>query len=194
MSRIIYEKVKLCVIGNFNIDCNKMMYDKNLRLLRELISDYNIIIFTERLDAAGEYTYHKHNSQAYSVIEHCMATHDLEAKGFNVQIMDDVDDFSDHKPLNITLSCSILTTDVFAESKCIYAKWNDDTKSMYYANTCKILYNINVPNCDVEGMRCSSDHCTVIDDYCSKIIVALQSSTVWGYKDNGSHVQNNYVK
>ena len=34
----------------------------------------------------------------------------------------------------------------------------------------------------------------MIDDYCNKIIVALQSSTVWGYKDNGSHVQNNNVK
>ena len=128
------------------------------------------------------------------MIDHCMATHGLETKGFNVQIMDDVDDFSDHRPLNITLSCSILTTDVFAESKCIYAKWNDDTKSMYYDNTCKLLYNINVPNCDVEGMCCSSDHCTMIDDYCNKIIVTLQSSTVWGYKDNGSHVQNNNVK
>ena len=59
------------------------MYDKNLRLLRKFFNDYNINIFTEHLDAAGEYTY-----------------------------------------------------DVFAESKCIYAKWNDDTKSMYYANTC----------------------------------------------------------
>ena len=28
------------------------------------------------------------------MIDHCMATHGLEAKGFNVQIMDDVDDFS----------------------------------------------------------------------------------------------------
>ena len=43
-------------------------------------------------------------------------------------------------------------------------------------------------------MCCSSDHCTVIDDYCKKIIVALQSSTVWGYKDNGSHVQKNNIK
>ena len=123
-----------------------------------------------------------------------MTTHGLEAKGFNVQIMDDVDDFSDYRSLNITLSCSILTTYVFAESKCINAKWNDDTKSMYYANTCKLLYNINVLNCDVEGMCCSSDHCTVIDDYCYKIIVALQSSTAWEYKDNGSHVRNNNVK
>ena len=30
------------------------------------------------------------------MIDHCMATHGLETKGFNVQIMDDVDDFSDH--------------------------------------------------------------------------------------------------
>ena len=45
-------------------------------------------------------------------------------------------------------------------------------------------------------MCCSrpSDHCTVIDDYCKRIIVALQSSTVWGYKGNGSHVQYNKVK
>ena len=83
---------------------------------------------------------------------------------------------------------------MFAESKCIHAKWNDDTKSMYYANTCKLLYNINVPNYDVECMCCCSDHCTMIDDYCNKIIVALQSSTVLGYKDYGSHVQNNNVK
>ena len=65
---------------------------------------------------------------------------------------------------------------------------------MYYATTCKMLYNINVPNCNMEGMCCSSDHCTVIDDYCNKIIVALQSSTVWEYKDNGSHVQYNNGK
>ena len=181
----IYEIFELCVVEDFNVDCNKMMYNKNLRLLREFINDYNINIFTKYLDAAGEYTYHNDNTQAYtSMIDHCMATHGLEAKGFNLQIMDDVDDFSDHKPLNITLSCSILTTDVFAKAKCIYAKWNDDTKSMYYANTCKMLHNINVPNCDMEGMCCSSDLCTVIDDYCNKIIVALQSSTVWGYKDN----------
>ena len=127
------------------------------------------------------------------MIDHCMATHGLDAKGYNVQIMDD-DDFSYHRPLNTTLLCSILTTDVLAESKCVYAKWNSNTKSMYYANTCKILDNINVPNCDVEGMCCSSDQCTMIDDYCNKIIVALQSSTVWGYKDNSSHVQNNNVK
>ena len=98
------------------------MYDKNLRLLREFINDYNINIFMEHLDAAGEYTYHNDNFQAYSVIEHCMATHGLEAKRFNVQIMDDVDDYSDRRLLNIILSSSILTTDVFAESKCIYAK------------------------------------------------------------------------
>ena len=202
MSRMIYIKVELCVVGNFNVDCNKMIYDKNLRLLGEFINDYNINIFTEHLDAAGEYTYHNDNTQAYSMIDHCMATHGLEAKGFNVKIMDDVDVkimddvdyFSDHRPLNTTLSCSILTTDVLAESKCIYTKWKDDTKSMYYANTCKIFYNINVPNCDEEGMCCSRDHCTVIDNYCNKIIVALQSSTVWGYKDNGSHVQKNNVK
>ena len=83
---------------------------------------------------------------------------------------------------------------MFAESKCICAKWNDDTKSMYYATTCEILCNINVPNCDVKGMCYSSDHNTVIDDYCNKIIVAFRSSTVWGYKDNGSHIQNNNVK
>ena len=77
---------------------------------------------------------------------------------------------------------------MFAEFKCIHAKWNDSTKSMYYANTYKLLYNIDVPNCDVEGMCCSYDHCTMIDDYCNKIIVALQSSTVWRYKDNGRHV------
>ena len=34
----------------------------------------------------------------------------------------------------------------------------------------------------------------MINDCCNKIIVALQSSTVWGYKDNVSHVQNNNVK
>ena len=73
------------------------------------------------------------------MIDHFMATHGLEAKGFNVQIKDNVDDFFDHRPLNITLSCSILTIDVFAESKCIYAQWNDDIKTMYYANTCKML-------------------------------------------------------
>ena len=122
------------------------------------------------------------------MIDHCMATLGLEANRFNVQIMDDVDDISDHRSLNITLSCSILTTDMSAESKFIYTKLNDNTKSMYYANTCKIVYNINVLNCDVEGMCCSSDYCTVIDDYCIQIIVALQSSTVWEYKSNGSHV------
>ena len=84
----------MCSVGDFNVDCNKMMYDKNLHLLREFINDYNINIFTEHLDAAGEYTYHNDNTQAYSMIDHCMATHGLEAKGFNVQIMDDVDDFS----------------------------------------------------------------------------------------------------
>ena len=26
---------------DFNVDCYKMMYDKNLRLLREFINDYN---------------------------------------------------------------------------------------------------------------------------------------------------------
>ena len=122
------------------------------------------------------------------MIDHCMATLGLEANRFNVQIMDDVDDIFDHRSLNITLSCSILTTDMSAESKFIYTKLNDDTKSMYYANTCKILYNINVLNCDVEGTCCSSDYCTVIDDYCIQIIVALQNSTVWEYKSNGSHV------
>ena len=80
------------------------MYDKNLRLLREFINDYNTNIFTEHLDTAGEYTYHNDNTQAYSMIDYCMATHGLEAKGFNVQIMDDVDDFSDHRPRNTTLS------------------------------------------------------------------------------------------
>ena len=58
-----------------------MMYDKNLRLLREFINDYNTNIFTEHLDAADEYTYHNDNTQAYSMIDHCMATYGLEAKG-----------------------------------------------------------------------------------------------------------------
>ena len=90
--------------------------------MREFNNDYNINIFTEYLAAACEYTYHNDDTQAYSMIDHCMATHGLEAIGFNVHNMDDVDDFSDHRPLNATLSYSILTTDVFAESKCIYAK------------------------------------------------------------------------
>ena len=45
----------MCSVGDFNVDCNKMMYDKNLRLPREFINYYNINIFTEHLDAAGEY-------------------------------------------------------------------------------------------------------------------------------------------
>ena len=49
----INEKVDLSVVGDFNVDCNKMMYNKNLRLLGEFINDYNINIFTEHLNAAG---------------------------------------------------------------------------------------------------------------------------------------------
>ena len=41
----IYEKVEFYVVGDFNVDCNKMMYDKNLRLLRKYINDYYINIF-----------------------------------------------------------------------------------------------------------------------------------------------------
>ena len=63
----IYEKVELCVVGDFNVDCNKMMHDKNLRLLREFSYDYNMNIFPEHLDAAGEYTYHNDNTQAFTV-------------------------------------------------------------------------------------------------------------------------------
>ena len=41
----MYEKVELCaIIGDFNVDCNKMMNDKNVRLQREFIYDYNINI------------------------------------------------------------------------------------------------------------------------------------------------------
>ena len=60
-------------------------------------------MFTEHLDAGGENIYHNDNTQAYSIIDHCMATNGLEAKRFNAKIMDDVNDFSDYRSL-ITLS------------------------------------------------------------------------------------------
>ena len=36
--------------------------------------------------------------------DYWMATHGIEAKEFNEQIMDDVDDFSYHRPLNMNFS------------------------------------------------------------------------------------------
>ena len=98
-----YENVKICTIGDFNFDCARLFKHENLKFVREFMTEYSTSVVTETLESKGEFSFSRENLGLYSMIGHCMLDNELVCKLCDVLLIYDVENFSDHKPLLVTL-------------------------------------------------------------------------------------------
>ena len=187
-----YENVKICIIGDFNFDCARLFKHENLKSVREFMTEYSTSVVTETLESRGEFSFSKETLGLYSMIDHCMLDNELVCKLCDVLLIYVVENFSDHKPLLVTLKCSFRNIIDASGVNNTYAMWNNETKRAYYTNICYKLYEIDLYNCKCQGMCVDSNHCAYIDNYCDNIVRALCDSTVWGDNASGDYVNRSF--
>ena len=78
---------------------------------------------------------------------------ELVCKLCDVLPISDVENFSDHKPLLVTLKCSFRKIIDASGVNNTYVMWNNEKKRSYYTNTCDKLYEIDL--CAVNVKVCS---------------------------------------
>ena len=93
------------------------------------------------------------------MIDHCMLDNELVCKLCHVLLIYNVENFSDHKPLLVTLKCSFRNIIDASRVNNSYAMWNNETERAYYTNTCDKLYEIDLYNCKCQGLCADSNHC-----------------------------------
>ena len=100
----------------------------------------------------------------------------MEFRIEEVTIIDDVDDFSDHKSVLLKLNFCIHNLPNLRIVNNKSANWSNDVIKYYYARTGEQLGNVTVNDCYTDGMCCDSGHCNMIDTYCNDIISVLSWS------------------
>ena len=133
-------------------------------------------VVTEQLEINGEFSYCNFSLNVYSMIDHCMLDNSLCCSLREVSLIDNFDNFSDHRPLLVTLNINLNKTVEFNDSSFYRVNWNDTSKSVYYDCTGCCLYKVLQPECNVVGMCSDHIHCGMIDNYCEQIVNALSES------------------
>ena len=80
----ICTNVKLGIIGDFNVTCNKIRHYENTKIIRDFLKEYNLIVRIEELERKGEYTYYNDTLKVYSFIDHCVSTKEIVSNVTNV--------------------------------------------------------------------------------------------------------------
>ena len=131
----------------------------------------------QNLSLNGEYAFHNDALEYRSMTDQFLFYKIMKYRIKKVKIIDEVDDFSDHKPVLLKLNFCIrnLTNLRIVNNKS--ANWNNDAIKCYYARTCEQLYNLTVDDCYTGGMCCDCGHCDMIDIYCNDMIYLFSRST-----------------
>ena len=116
----------------------------------------------------------------------------MESRIEEVTIIDNKDDFSDHKTVLLKLNFCIRNLTILRIVNNKSANWSNDAIKCYYARTGEQLCNLTVNDCYADGMCCDSSHCDIIDTFCDDIISVLRS-TVW-HDNEGSKQSNRNVR
>jgi hypothetical protein len=193
--RSVYGNVEMCVIGDFNVDCVRLNSNANVEVLQRFKNEYNMNIITEELEINGEYTFHNDVLQIYSMLDHIMMTSSLTENVQRLEVIEDIDNWSDHKPIVLFVECSIRMQTTMLNTEYRVPRWDNNARTQYYKNTREQLYAISNIKCDVGRLCSDTNHSNMIDEYCDKIINALYSSTVWSDKNlNEENVKNKTFK
>jgi hypothetical protein len=151
-------------------------------------------VITKKLEDKGAYTFHNDALKIFSMIDHCAVTAVLDKRVKDVNIIDHIDDWSDHKPIEVIFNLTLEKHINNVMHKRLIASWCDSAKKQYYDNTRNEFYNVVEAVCDKTIMCGDSDHCELIENYCNNIIQALSKCTIWkniGYQSKNSKVRWN---
>ena len=96
--------MELLIIGDYNVDYSKMFNCRNAGIILELMTEHNLTCFIKDIENRGGYTFHNDGTKVRSMIDHCMSSQYLTGEISLINIDDNVDDWSDHKPLIVELT------------------------------------------------------------------------------------------
>ena len=170
---------EFCIIGDFNIDIERIFNSNKASVLKSFLRDYKLNIVTKELEKNGAYTFHNDALKIFSMIDHCAVTEYMATKVNGVNIIEHVDDWSDHKPIEVMFNMTLEKQDYYKKLKQLKANWSESAKKQYYENTRNELYNVVKPVCDKTEMCGDSGHRGIIEKYCNNIIQALNKCTLW---------------
>jgi exonuclease III len=173
-----YGNMEVCIIGDFNINIQKIYNNCYVNCFKDFIRDNKLIILSEQLDADGGYTYCNESLCAFSMIDHCVVSEKVGAKMVDICIVESVDNMSDHLPLVVRFEVNVCHSVVHERDDFRTVLWDLNAVKMYYGMTRNELYKLNMPDCCGVGMCGNSCHNDLIDNYCKQIIHILSSATV----------------
>ena len=156
--------------------------------------DYGMKITTEQKEAAGEFAFHCEANNMYSMIDHCMVISKMQNFVGQIEIVESVDNWSDHKLLCVVMNCDVEYKVELERRVKMSVNWDNLSKCLNYAKTSEKLSGVNETCCDKNNrpMCCDTNYCRLIDRYCNTIIDILNESTEWKeVKINNNKCENN---
>ena len=148
--------------------------------LREFLGNKDCICFAnEHNDKVPSTFVCSYNDQVTSTIDHICVSSVLGQFILDYNVMNDVDNFSDHNPVICQLDMSMDYTEPSKFAKCHKTSWNEAKVDHFqdYARVLDVLLsklNTNVPGLLCSDINCkSSDHVSQLNDLYNSIIDCL---------------------
>jgi exonuclease III len=96
--------LEICIIGDYNVDIKRIFNNNKASVLQNILCDYQMNVITKKLEDKGAYTFHNDALKIFSMIDHCAVTAVLDKRVKDVNIIDHIDDWSDHKPIEVIIN------------------------------------------------------------------------------------------
>ena len=179
-----YPEAEHIIAGDFNFYFDASISNVGFNLMKDIISDYNLLCCDCKVSNNISYTYVHESLNQRSWLDHFIVSNNLFKHINTCDIIDSSENLSDHLPItcHITLPISKISPLVNKPviKRVCKERWDQADLMSYYFNSGNLLQSINVP---LDLLMCSVDcnndvHKRSIDDYYLKIVKLLKLSAV----------------
>ena len=147
---------KLLLLGDFNLDCQRLGNSERLSCVRNLLLEYSMVD-CDNLDSGGlTYTYFQHALNRYSYIDHIFVCEDDIKLVNEYRVLDYGTNLSDHCPISLTFECdkvhALNNNNVRLKTNQHMDKlpnlfWSPCIKTQYETAADKELAAVSIPKC-----------------------------------------------
>ena len=88
-----------------------------------MFNDYKLNVLTKELEKNGSYTFHNDTLKIFSMIDHCAVTAYIASKVKDVTIIEHIDDWFDHKPIEVIFDLTLEKQNNYIMHKQLKANW-----------------------------------------------------------------------
>ena len=182
VSRIItdHSDIEYVIVGgDLNTDVSRLR-SCHSSAIREFCADHSMRLCVDHSVSNVNFTYFNEHSNVRSLLDHFIVTDNLFNMLSGYSSVDDIDNFSDHNPVMLSLNLAsrvMVERQVQLGARPSWARASDHHVNRYKESLRERLAQIRIPN---EVIECTNFHCDEHDEvivrYYSEIINAMKTS------------------